>query len=64
VEVLTCVMLPCMPMVICEVEGFMVVVVVEVTTGWEMVGIVVHVGIVDVVVVEVVEVVDTVGVDI
>jgi len=64
VEVLACVMLPCMPMVICEEEWFMVVMVVEVMTGWEMVGIAVHVGIVDVVAVELVEVVDTVGVDV
>jgi len=63
-EVLACVMLPCMPMVICEAEGFMVVVVVEVMMGWEMVGMAVHVGIVDVVAVELVEVVDTVGVDV
>jgi len=64
VEVLACVMLPCMPMVICEMEGLIVVVVVEVMTGWEMVGRAVHVGIVDVVAVEVVEVVDMVGVDV
>jgi len=62
VEVLACVMLPCMPMV--KVEGLVVVVVVEVMTGWEMVGIAVHVGIVGVVAVEVVEVVDMVGVDV
>jgi len=44
VEVLACVVFPCMPRVICGMEGFMVVVVVEVMTGWEMVGMAVFVG--------------------
>jgi len=61
VEVFACVMLPCMPVVF-EVEGLMVVMVVEVMTSWEMLA--VDVEVVDVVAVEVVDVVDTLGVDV
>jgi len=57
-------MFPCMPKVICGMEGFMVVVVVDVVTGWEVVGMEALAEIVDVVAVELVVVVDTVGVDI
>lgn len=63
-EVLACMMFPCTPKVICGTEGFMVVVIVDVVTGWEVVGLEVFVEMVDVVAVEVVEVVDTMSVDV
>lgn len=63
-EALACVRFPCMPKVICGMEEFTVVVVVDVMTGWEVVGLETLAGIVDVVTLEFVVVVDTVEVNV